>query len=265
MNVYKYINVDENEKPLDNIVTDGGMCAIFRTIACIGDSLASGEFESLDENGNVGYHDMYEYSWGQFIGRSCGSKVYNFSEGGMTASYYNGYFAESNDFWNPDKAAQAYIVAMGANDVLNSHQTIGTVADIDINDYTKNADTFAGHYAKMIQRYKEIQPDGKFFLITMPRDNDYEKNVLKKAVRDILSDMCDLFDNCYLVDLYTYSPAHDEKFKELYYMSHHLNPMGYIVVARMIESYIDYIIRHNPTEFKQVGFIGTPYRNSSVK
>ena len=42
---------EENEKPLDRIVTDGGFCAIFRKIACIGDSLSSGEFETRTESG----------------------------------------------------------------------------------------------------------------------------------------------------------------------------------------------------------------------
>jgi hypothetical protein len=41
-----------------------------------------------------------------------------------------------------------------------------------------------------------------------------------------------------------------------------MNPMGYILSAKMIASYIDYIIRHNPDDFKQVGFIGTPYHNA---
>jgi len=265
MNIYEYIAIDENEKPLDRIVTDGGMCAIFRTIACIGDSLSSGEFESLDENGNVGYHDMFEFSWGQHIARSCGSEVYNFSAGGMTASFYNECFAESRGYFNKDKAAQAYIIAMGVNDVLNQGQPIGTVEDIVIDDYNKNANTFAGNYARLIQRYKEIQPDGKFFLVTMPLDNDTSKNAQKKEVRDLLEKMCEVFDNCYLVDLYTYSPVHDKEFKNKYYMSNHLNPMGYVLTARMIESYIDYVIRHNPEDFKQVGFIGTPYCNVSVK
>ena len=31
----------EGEKPLDNLVTDGGFCGIFRTIGCVGDSLSS--------------------------------------------------------------------------------------------------------------------------------------------------------------------------------------------------------------------------------
>ena len=36
-----------------------------------------------------------------------------------------------------------------------------------------------------------------------------------------------------------------------------MTPMGYILIARMVESYIDYIIRKNPEDFNQVGFIGT--------
>ena len=82
MDIYEYMSVAENEKPLDRIVTDGGFCAIFRTITCIGDSLSSGEFESIDPDGTKRYHDFYDYSWGQFIARSCGSKVYNCSQGG---------------------------------------------------------------------------------------------------------------------------------------------------------------------------------------
>ncbi len=55
MNIYQYMSVGETEKPLDRIVTDGGFCSIFRTIACIGDSLSSGEFESVKEDGSKRY------------------------------------------------------------------------------------------------------------------------------------------------------------------------------------------------------------------
>ena len=37
---------DFEDCPLQNIIRDGGMMNIFRTIGCIGDSLASGEFVS---------------------------------------------------------------------------------------------------------------------------------------------------------------------------------------------------------------------------
>ena len=52
MKINEFLQVTEEEKPLDRLITDGGFCGIFRTIACIGDSLSSGEFESLvEENG----------------------------------------------------------------------------------------------------------------------------------------------------------------------------------------------------------------------
>ena len=65
----------DGEKPLDVLRPDGGFFSIFRTVACVGDSLSSGEMESLDEAGNVGYHDMFEYSWGQFMARAAGVNI----------------------------------------------------------------------------------------------------------------------------------------------------------------------------------------------
>ena len=59
MNIQEYISDVENEKPLDRIVTDGGFCGIFRRIACIGDSLSSGEFESVKPDGTKCYHDYF--------------------------------------------------------------------------------------------------------------------------------------------------------------------------------------------------------------
>ena len=54
----KNIFENENEKPLDTIPEDGGYTAIFRTIACVGDSLSFGEFEANNGNGGSSWHDM---------------------------------------------------------------------------------------------------------------------------------------------------------------------------------------------------------------
>ena len=61
------------EKPLDTLCTDGGMSGIFRTVGCVGDSLSSGEFEATNEAGEKTYHDMFEYSWGQYLARMAGA------------------------------------------------------------------------------------------------------------------------------------------------------------------------------------------------
>lgn len=264
MDLSKFI-ARKDEKPLDNIVQDGGFCKIFRTIGCIGDSLASGEFQSRDENGMPGYHDFYEYSWGQFIARETGSKVYNFSKGGMTAETYITSFAEQKGYWDEDKLCQAYIIALGVNDILNQKQELGTVKDIRLDDFYSNTKNFAGNYAHIIQKLKVMQPNAKFFLMTMPSVTDELVNQKKEAHAKLLYDMAELFTNTYVIDLFKYAPVYDKEFKRNFYLDGHMNPAGYILTAKMVMSYIDYIIRNNPEDFAQVGFIGKPYHNHKAK
>ena len=257
MNIEEFM-ANQNEKPLDRIVTDGGFTSIFRTICCVGDSLSSGEFESLNADGNHGYHDMYEYSWGQYLARMCGSRVYNFSRGGMSAKWYCETFADENDFWNPKYASQAYIIALGVNDIICQNQELGSVNDVDFTDCKNNKKNFAGYYAEIIQRLKQIQPRAKFFLMTMADDGENDSRIKdKQAHAALLYDFAEKFDNTYVIDLLKYAPTYDEIFKENFYLLGHMNPMGYILTAKMVASYIDYIIRRNPEDFIEVGFIGT--------
>ncbi|MBE5747834.1 MAG: SGNH/GDSL hydrolase family protein [Clostridiales bacterium] len=255
MNIYEYLSIGENEKPLDRIVTDGGFTGIFRKIGCIGDSLSSGEFESRTADGARNFHDFYEYSWGQHIARSTGSTVYNFSRGGMTAKEYMESFADDMGFFDKDKLCQAYIIALGVNDIVCKNMELGSLKDVNKEDYTQNAKTFAGYYAQIIQRLKLLQPRAKFFLVSMPREAD-DNDIKRKGHRELLEEFTKFFDNTYLVDLYTYAPVYDETFKEKYFLGH-MTPTGYIVTARIIESYIDFIIRKYPADFSDAGFIGT--------
>ena len=252
----------ENEKPLDRLVTDGGFCGILRTIGCVGDSLSSGEFEARNEEGKTTYHDYFDYSWGQFLARMSGCTALNFSSGGMTAKEYCQSFAEERGFWDPAKACRAYIIALGVNDMLNCHDEVGSLDDIDVQNWRNNKPTFAGYYAQIIPRYKEIQPDAKFFLMTMLREPDRSEKEQKsnREHREFLFRLAETFKNCYVMDFYTYGYAFDQEFKASFCMGGHLNPCGYLLTARMVASYIDYIIRHNMDDFKEVGFIGTPHR-----
>ena len=260
MNITEYLDrcdIHEGEKPLDYIPADGGFTAIFRTIACIGDSLSSGEFEAENSEGKRSYHDYFEYSWGQFMARQIGAKVYNFSRGGMTAVNYRNSFAENNGYWGEDKLCQAYILALGVNDILNRKMPVGTIDDIDLTDYNHNStETFAGNYAYIIQRYKSMQPDAKFFLITIPRGVNEERNALCAEHAEMLYKLAEMFDNTYVIDLYRYAPVFDQEFRRKYNLRGHMNPMGYLVFARMVSAYIDYIIRSDPEAFQCVGFIG---------
>ena len=253
-----------DEKPLDSIVHNGGFCGIFRRIVCVGDSLSSGEFETM-MNGVKGYPDNFDYSWGQYLARDAGCRVFNFSRGGMGTKWFCENYAEEQGFWNPEKWAQAYIIALGVNDiseVINNGFEMGTLADIDFADYRNIKPTFAGYYGKNIQRYKEIEPRAKFFLMTMPKGTEDEKrSALYDEHAKLLYEMADKFSNCYVLDMRKYAPVYDEEFREAFYLGSHMNAAGYRLTALMVESYMDYIIRNHTDDFRQVGFIGTSKYN----
>lgn len=248
----------EEEKPLEHFVTDGGYCKIFRTVGCVGDSLSSGEFESLDENGVRGYHDMFAYSWGQFLARDCGSRVYNFSRGGMTAKEYMEGFAEENGFWDPEKRCQAYILALGVNDIINGGQPVGEVSDIDLSDWRNNRPTFAGYYGAIVQRLREISPKSRMFFVTIPKT---ERGSQCAAHTALLYGLTEVFPFSYVIDLDRYGAVHDAAYRSRFYMGGHLNPMGYVYAAKQMESYIDWIIRRSPEDFFQIPFLGSDIYN----
>lgn len=256
MDLEKFL-YSENEKPLDRIVFDGGYARVFRTIGCIGDSLSSGEHESRDEEGKPGYHDYYEYSWGQYMARNAGINVYNFSKGGMTAKCFMESFADECGVWTTEKKCQAYILALGVNDIYTKQVELGQISDIDIENPENNKPTFAGYYAQIIQRLKKIQPDAKIFLMTFP--NGVE-NLDGDNHAKLLEEMAEVFSNTYVINLRKYSPKYDSEFKKKFFVGGHMNAAGYILTAQMVTSYIDYIVRHNFEDFAQVGFIGTPHK-----
>ena len=249
---------NEEEKPLEKFPANGGFTRILRTIACIGDSLASGEIQIINPRTNspMGI-DSYEHSWGQYMARMTGSTVYNFSRGGMTAKEYATSFSNEMGLYRPSLAADAYIIALGVNDLVNKNLPVGETADICLDDENKCADSFAGWIGHIILRYKKIAPEAKFFLVTIPdapRGEVQTKSV--EAHRELMYSLSRLFDNTYVIDLNKYAPSYGEKFRDKFMLRGHMNAMGYLLSADMICSYIDYIIRHNAEDFMYVGLSG---------
>ncbi|MBQ8584180.1 MAG: SGNH/GDSL hydrolase family protein [Clostridia bacterium] len=260
MKMETFIGKDD-ELPLDSCPHSGGFTSIFRTVAAIGDSLASGEFMTVNAiNGKPMGVDSYDYSWAQFMARIAGITVYNFSEGGMTAEAYFNSFANARGFFRPELCANAYIIALGVNDILNKNKEIGTVSDIHPEDYRKNAENFAGYIGRIISKYKEISPEAKFFLVTIPDAprNDYQRAQVKEHAA-LMYKIAELFDSTYVIDLNKYGPYYGKEFRQKYFLRGHLAPAGYYLTAQMMCSYIDYIVRKNPEDFRYVGLMGYEY------
>ncbi len=243
--------------PLDNKVVNGGFCGIIRTLGCIGDSLSSGQLESKTD-GTKDYHNYFEYSWGQFLGRAAGITVHNFSSGGMTAKAFVDIADKWYGFRNPEKKCQAYIIALGVNDTERGVEIGNVATDVHPEDYEKNADTFAGNMGRIIGQIHEIEPKARIFLMTIPKNNwntdaPDDKKVMHSKV---IYDLAEKFKFTYVMDMHKYSPIWDDEFKKVYFMGGHLNSMGYKLASEYVMSYMDYIIRENYEDFAQIGFVG---------
>lgn len=256
-NISNHVTALENSfsttvNPLATIKDEYGLLGIFHHVGIVGDSLASGESAS-NEGGSVAYHDLYAYSWGQCLARATGNTYYNFSQGGMTAKgWMSAWYGTATD-GNHD--CELYIIALGVND-KNASYGIGTISDINDADYTQNADSFYGHYGKIIQALKAHSPKAKFMLIGIP-NNPTAFASYNAAISAIASH----FDDCYYMDLYTYG-------KDLFgngtiisqgLRSGHYNAFSYYLISNVIGTYAEWIIRNNASDFSQVEFIGTEW------
>lgn len=258
-------NIKENDNPLSNISQLPGFCSIFHSWGFIGDSLASGEHETKDEKGKKHYYDLYDYSWGQRMCAAMGVKGDNYSQGGETTVGWirNFWDTPKNKNNNIDAKAspkQAYIIALGVND-QNKKVPVGDInTDINKDDFTKNASTFAGAYAGIIQRLRSIAPDSRIFVVTDPGRKESTERVKYNTV---IRSMTELFKNVYLLDIEKYmAPEYKPgtEFRKNLFLGGHMNAMGYEYTAWMFMTYINWIIAHNPEDFCKVAFIGTPYK-----
>lgn len=246
------------EKPLDRIRDDGGFCGIFRTICCIGDSLSSGEFQTVDALGTNHYYDFYEYSWGQYLARMTGSTVWNCSRGGMTAQEYWDSFSVENRCWDAHKISQAYILALGVNDFSWAGYEVGQWQDA-FREPTSDKDCFACYYGKILKKIRQQSPGSKLFLVTMPRETSDEPEYAekKRQHKQLLHGIAQAMTDTWVIDLHRYAPIYDAEFKRNFYFNGHMNAQGYLLTAKIIGSYVDYIIRSSPEAFQNTPFLGT--------
>jgi len=233
-----YLN-SHNANPIEEIPVNGGLTSILENVVVIGDSLAAGELHTKNSKNEEEQYwsDMLDASWPAYISRDASIKVANFSRGGMCAKEYIESYAESKDFFNIElyKGTKAYIIALGVNDFINYHQ---------------QKEEFKKYYEQIILKYKEISPNARFFLCTMPKEEgDFPNNEeYKRIQQEALYEMASKFEHTYVIDLYKYL-TYSKEYKEKYWHIDHHNVMGYRLTAYYIEAYIDYIIRNNPKDF----------------
>ena len=219
---------------------------MFEKIGVISDSISVGW--AKDKNGNNSRRNT-GISWVQQLARRLGCTAYNLGASGVDPIEWfqpNFEFAEyCYTQYQSVGFCDLYIVGLGLNG-----GTLGTIADIDENDYTQNASSFYGQYARIIQMINDEHPNAIVVCLTEPttRISEYDQ-----AVRDI----CALnFINAQLLDLendYFDIFKTPEMVAEKQPDGLHYTPYGYSLIAEaMAYALNDYIKKHS-SEFKYVG------------
>ena len=251
---------NDTERPLEHIIRDGGLTRIFRTAGVVGDSLSSGCMEYKGSSGNALGYDRYEFSWIQQMRGICGfDKAENFSVGGLTSKTF--WTTQSQKVKNlredgENHKCQLYFIALGVNDIADTTMEVGTPDDIT----NESSTTFYGYYSRIKKLIQRQQPKARINLVGLPNHN--KMTIWGKRFTDFknaIADMPNHFNFVYYLNLYEYEKPYDSEFQKIYFNGFHENALGYARTAWVISSYVDWYIRHNYEEFREVGFIGTDY------
>lgn len=251
--VDKYIDIDDKpaDVPLATPVVGGGLTNIFDKIFCIGDSLTRGALEGVDVPPEKWDNELL-YSYPKQLERTLGNTVYNEGRSGSTAkSWYN---ELGNRLDISEQYSNAYIIALGTNDIATEGSFTGSISDINVNNPSLNADTAVGWYGRIIQKIKTNVPYAKIFCVGIPYTRNTPEQITEanQKIKDISSLL-----GCYFLDMQKYGIQLDqvEEFKTKYYKGGHLNCMGYKWWSDQIASYIDWIINHKPDDFWNTPFV----------
>ena len=244
-----------------------GLTSMIQEWGFIGDSLSSGVIVFPKVGGGYSSGHCWKSSFGQKICQLCGTHGINYSLGGITTKdWYNGFVVNQNmKGWRPDGykvpwgeiKAQAYIIGLGTNDI-SSGMTEGNVAtDIDFNDYTQNADTFVGNYAKIIQLIRSTNEHAPIFCLIQPTA------VMLSNFDDSIYAIAEEFDGVFVIDLRTDLATVNVDVTPYVYQGH-WTTQGYTWLAYVISNEVDKIIRDNRAYFDRVGLIATDADDGSI-
>ena len=166
-------------------VDENASLSLFESIGVIGDSWASGSLK----NPSTGEHvtTNYAVSWPQIIARKTGANVYNYSAGGLSTRTWLTYALRGLPKLLEDDPKNLYLINLGINDntaILAGTEQLGTIADVNVADYTQNPDTFYGNYGRIIGNVIAHAPDAKIICMSIARPGERNMDEHIEAIAD---------------------------------------------------------------------------------
>ena len=218
---------------------------LFPRLAVIGDSLSSGE---LVINGTA--EDVYGDSWLSFLAKRINASARtHYSIGGLTAK---GWIETYMTKMQSDNPFNAYFIALGTNDNYTQEYSLGTINDV------AGTNTFVGYYKQIIESVRTKAPNAVIFCVSL-----YNNGEAHHRYSDMISDISDLYNNCFYVDFINNSVIYTST-NRVWSASAHFTTLGYNYVSTVIYKLICKIVDENKEYFKWFGkynSVGTQFND----
>ena len=201
----------------------------FRKILCIGDSLTEGAFD-YKENGVTKEMLVPELSYPGQLASITGRETTNAGDSGETTKTW--WELHQNDDLSGHDAC---IIALGRNDYVPGRETTSEERIL--------------YMTNIVNKVKTENPQIKIFISTML---NYYTGASADAVNADMRTIANTLTDCYLVDISAYG-------KLVFGLDNysHCTAIGYHKLAEYYFHYISYIMASNPSDFKNIQFIGT--------
>lgn len=201
----------------------------FKKVLCIGDSLTEGRFDYTEDGVTTEFTDG-DLSWPAFFAAIAGRKTTNKGDAGQTTKTW-WQLHQNDDLSGHD----ACIIALGRNDYVPGRET--------------TSEERIQYMTNIVNKVKEENPQIKIFISTML---NYYTGASADAVNADMRTIAGTLPDCYLVDISAYG-----KLIAPYDRYSHCTAVGYQKLGEYYFRYLSYIMINNPTDFKNVQFVGT--------
>ena len=219
----------KNSKDINPCFYNGNLNLIkmFNKVACIGDSYTEGSIEYKTSDGQNLQSIDSRYSYPTQLSKIANIQTVNLGHAGYTTTqWYNKY--KDTDLSGYDGA----IIFLGINDWYGNSETLDTNA-----------------YTNIINKLRTDNKNIPIFCVTITQNYSSSACNLNDAIREVATN-----NNCYIIDLGKYS---DWGTTSKWLNGSHPNAYGYLHNAEMINSYINYIMENNKSDFYNLSFVGT--------
>lgn len=210
----------------------------FDRFMVIGDSLSIGYYTDSD---NIAHDYDPDHSWGAYIEKLTGSKMYNSSFSGARCDSWLTYNSPDHPTYGLQYAIECgemplYVICMGANE---GSLPIGTIDDID--DETPT--TLYGYVGKVIRELRSISP--KCYIVCTGVARPHSGNTIDSVYENV----CNAIDKCYYLDCYT--EFNSTPFTQYYY-NYHFSANGYCAMANLFNNKLSDVMIDNITDFRYI-------------